>query len=364
MPLLDVGARVPFTEDDPFFQTTPPAHLGGDIDAFARDLGGLAVTFVPVEPRPDAETGFCHRNVAECVRLHGGRPAVGYALWANRLFLMAEYHSVWETPTGELIDPTPAAEGETRICFARDPSRATHYDAPRPPPNRAMSIVGKADGAAVSEAIAGLSPARLDYEKRRADRAGLDLDTHMAKKIGRSALSVAVDEFIAASQSRDLLVTQTATRILSHDPPAFRSAQLEVCRLEDRIRRLLATQENDGSDPAPGTRRSVATTTSHSSAAEMRSHATADPKGEVASGASGFDGLIEALLNPDHDMVAIDLAPSGPKVLYAGNLGREARSGNVATDHRAQERLEEVARRIRNLADAEDGPGEPMRAKK
>lgn len=158
MPLLDVGARVPFTEDDPFFQTTPPAHLGDDIDAFARELGGLAVTFVPVEPRPDAETGFCHRNVAECVRLHGGRPAVGYALWANRLFLMAEYHSVWETPTGELIDPTPAAEGETRICFARDPSRATHYDAPRPPPNRAMSIVGKADGAAVSEAIAGLSP--------------------------------------------------------------------------------------------------------------------------------------------------------------------------------------------------------------
>lgn len=177
-------------------------------------------------------------------------------------------------------------------------------------------------------------------------------------------MSVAVDEFIAASEARDLLVTQTATRILSHDPPAFRSAQLEVCRLEDRIRRLLATQENDGSDRVPGKRISVAATTSHSSAAEMRSHATADPKGEVAWGASGFDGLIEALLNPDFDMVAIDLAPSGPKVLYAGNLEREAQSGNVATDHRAEERLEEVARRIRSLADAEDGPGDPMRAKK
>jgi hypothetical protein len=330
MLLEDVGARVPFNWEDPFFQTTPDA-IGADIETFARKLGGLTVSFVPVKPLPNAETGYCHRNVAECVELYGGRHAFGYALWASRLFLMAEFHSVWETPTGELIDPTPTAEGETRLCFARDQSHAAHYDAPRPPPNRAMSIVDKADPAAVAKAIERLSPARLEYEKRRAHNAGIDLETHLAKKIGRTALSAAVEDFIAASQARDVLVTPTSTRVLSHDPDAFRSAQFKVCQIEDRIRRLLATRESETSQIVPSESRSADATSSRVFVDDQTSDAGAGAAlGGVAKGASGFDGLIEALLNPSFDMVAIEMAQGGPDVLFTGRLERGAQSQNVA----------------------------------
>ena len=346
MLLSDVGGRVPFTRDDPFFQTTPDA-IDADVEAFARKLGGLAVSFIPVMPLPDAETGFCHRNVAECVDRYGGHCATGYALWANRLFLMAESHSVWSTPTGELIDPTPTAEGETRVCFALDPFLTASYDAPRPPPNRAMSIVDNADPAEVALAIDRLSPARLEYEKRRADRAGLDLETHLAKKIGRTALSTAVDDFIAASQARDLLVTPTSARFLSHDPHAFRSAQLKVCQLEVRIRRLLEKTEEEKSRLVPSGR-TPADAASFRHSADPTDDAAAGAGSGAATGASGFDSLIEALLNPSFDMVAFDLAQSGPNLLFAGRLDRGAPSMNVAADPSAKEPFEKFAPLIKS----------------
>ncbi|SPP92843.1 hypothetical protein [Bradyrhizobium vignae] len=309
MSLTDVGARVPFTRGDPFFQTTPDA-FDAHVKAFARKLGDLPVSFVSVRPLPEAETGFCHRNVAECVDLYGGHCVTGYAFWKSRLFIIAEAHSVWATPTGQLIDPTPAAEGETRICFALDPSLVDAFNKSRPPPNRAMSIVDKADPAAVAQEIGRLSPARLEYEKRRANRAGLDIETHIANKIGRTALSIAVDEFIVASEARDLLVTQTLTRVLSHDRAAFRNAQLKVCRLEDRIRQLLARSEGE----TPNIVASV------DPLADVRTNS----EGGATARAPGFDGLIAALLDPSFDVVAVDLASSGPKVLYAGNLEDDA----------------------------------------
>jgi hypothetical protein len=362
MLLTDVGARVPFTRCDPFFQTTPNA-IDADVKVFARKLGGLAVSFVPVKPLPDAETGFCHRNVAECVNLYGGQCASGYAFWANRLFLMAEAHSVWSTPTGQLIDPTPTAEGETRVCFALDPSLTEACDAPRPPPNRAMSIVDNADPAEVALAIDRLSPARLEYEKRRADRAGLDLETYLAKKIGRTALSAAVDDFIAASQARDLLVTPTSARFLSHDPHAFRSAQLKVCQLEDRIRRLLKKTKGETSKLVPSARTPADTASFRHSADDPTGDAATGPGAAAATGASGFDGLIEALLDPSFDMVAVDLGQSGPKVLFAGRLDRGAPSQNVAADPSAKASIEKFAQLIKSrLGNDENEPEGPTGA--
>jgi hypothetical protein len=331
MLLTDVGGRVPFTRADPFFQTTPDS-IDADVEAFADKLGGLAVSFVPVKPVDGAETGFCHRNVAECVALYGGHSVYGHAFWRNRLFLMAEVHSVWLTPRGDLIDPTPTAEGETQVCFALDPSLSgAAFDGMRPPPNRAMNITDKADSSEVAREIAALSPARLDYEKRRAGRAGLDLETHLAKKIGRTELSAAVDDFIAASEARDQLATPTSTRFLTHDPQAFRSAQLKVCQVEDRIRRLLAARDGETSETAEG--------------GPLADVAAAPDGGTM--GASSFDGLIAALLDPSFDMVAFDLASTGPKVLYAGNLERGAHS-YAGSDRSADEQVEKIAQLVKS----------------
>jgi hypothetical protein len=301
MLVKNMGARVPYERGDPFFQTVPDS-TEGYVKTFGERLGESQISFVPVEPAAGAETGFCHRNVAECVDRFGGRSVRGHAIWASRLFLIAERHSVWEPPSGGLIDPTPTELGETHVCFAFDPSFSEESDVWSPQPNEAMNIVDRADPAAVAEAIGGLSPARRKYEQRRAGRAGLDLETYVATKIGLTPLAVAVDEFIAASRERDLLVMQTPTRVLSHDPAAFRNAQLKVCQLEDRIRRVLGASQHPAS--------------AHDAASDTDA---GEPR-------PGFDHLIQALLDPRFDMVAIDLGESGPKVLFARNLDRRTAS--------------------------------------
>jgi hypothetical protein len=297
----DMGARVPYERGDPFFQTVP-VSTQGYVKTFGERLGESQISFVPVQPAAGAETGFCHRNVAERVDRGGGRSVRGHAIWASRLFLIAERHSVWEPPSGGLIDPTPTELDEPHVCFAFDPSFSEESDVWSPQPNEAMNIVDRADPAAVAEAIGALSPARRKYEQRRAGRAGLDLETYVATRIGRTPLAVAVDEFIKASRDRDLLVMQTSTRVLSHDPAAFRDAQRKVCQIEDRIRRLLGE---------PQYPESAGTAASETDADEAR---------------PDFGNLIEALLDPRFDMVAIDLGESGPKVLFAGNLDRATAS--------------------------------------
>lgn len=297
MLVKDMGARVPYEVGDPFFQTVPDS-AEGYVKTFGDRLGASRISFVPVEPVAGAQTGFCHRNVAECIERFGGRSVLGHAIWKSPLFLIGERHSVWEPPSGGLIDPTPTELGETRVCFAFDPSFSEEFDAWTPQPNEAMNIVDRADPATVAQAIAGLSPARRKYEQRRADHAGLDLEIYVAMKIGRTPLAGAVDEFIAASRERDLLVMQTPTRVLSHDPAAFRDAQLKVCQIEDRIRRLLGASQHPES--------------AHDAASDTDAGETRQD----------FDHLIHALLDPKFDMVAIDLGESGPKVLFAGNLDR------------------------------------------
>lgn len=302
MVVKDMGERVPYEKGDPFFQTAPVA-TDGNVKTFGYSLGASQIIFVPVKPVAGAQTGFCHRNVAECVERFGGRSVVGHAIWKSELFLIGERHSVWEPPAGGLIDPTPTQLGETSICFAVDPSVSVEYDLRSLQPNEAMNIVDRVDPAEVAEAIAGLSPARRKYEQRRADRAGLDLDTYVARKVGRTPLAGAVDEFIAASRERDLLVMQTPTRVLSHDPAAFRDAQRRVLLIEGRIRRLLAASHHP----------------------ESSRHAASDT--DARRTRPDFDHLIQALLDPKFDMVAIDLGESGPKVLFAGNL-----DGGTASD--------------------------------
>lgn len=297
MLVKDMGARVPYDKGDPFFQTVPDS-TEGCVKTFGDKLGASRILFVPVEPAAGAEMGFCHRNVSECVDRFGGRLLPGHAIWKSQLFLIGERHSVWELPSGGLIDPTPAEMGETHVCFAFNPSFSGELDAWCPQPNEAMNIVDRVDPAEVAKAIAGLSPARRKYEQRRADRAGLVLEAYVATKIGRTPLADAVDEFIMASRERDLLVMQTPTRVLSHDPAAFREAQRKVCQIEHRIRRLLG--------------------------ASQRPESASNGASDMGAGETqpDFGRLIQALLDPKFDMVAIDLGASGPKVLFAGNLDR------------------------------------------
>jgi hypothetical protein len=364
MSLVDVGGRVSLLQSDPFYLTTPK-KIDVNITKFAGLLGDLEVSFVPVQPAFSAETGMCHRNVAEHVAMHGGYAAFGYAFWKSDVLLMAEFHAVWVSPDDRLVDVTPAAEGERDICFARDWRYGPDYDFSDRPQNRAMSIVCKVDPEAVANTIAALPPARIAYERRRADHAGLDLETYLARKLGRKPLAVTVEELIAACEKRDSLMVPTANRVLCKDPQAFRIVQSKVSKLERQVRLHLATE--DGVKPYIKTsEEKLADVTVSGPLADKRTidaghlkrernkagaasdrsdvhevDAAARLNTSAGKHQSGFDDLIEALLNPTFDVVAFDLSQSGPKMLFGAStrptLGTRSRvAGTRPATRRAE----------------------------
>jgi hypothetical protein len=236
--LTPVGSRVPFERQNPFFQTTPGA-IDVQVAAFCLQLGGLQADFVPVLPAPTADSGMCLRNVEEHVARHGGRRALGWAIWENEICLMAEFHCVWVSPDGEVIDITPAEQGESQVVFAFDESYEAGFDWRRRPANRAMRAVDRTDPAAVSRVIGKLAPAQRAYEEKRAARKGMDLATHLSAKMPVSALAEAVDALIHRCGLRDRLVVPTTSGPYSPDPEAFMIVQSQIDDLQERILRLL-----------------------------------------------------------------------------------------------------------------------------
>jgi hypothetical protein len=85
--------------------------------------GGLAI-LVPVQPRPRAIQDECFGNVAASVAENGGSVEHGWSLWElPRVLIEAEFHAVWRTTAGDLIDVSPSMSGESHILFLPDPHR-------------------------------------------------------------------------------------------------------------------------------------------------------------------------------------------------------------------------------------------------
>jgi hypothetical protein len=85
---------------------------------------GADPRYVPVRPASGARPSFCHANVALQVRRAGGKLRHGWTIWEEPgQFLVAEFHSIWESPSGELVDITPHVDGERTIMFLPDPHR-------------------------------------------------------------------------------------------------------------------------------------------------------------------------------------------------------------------------------------------------
>ena len=239
MYVAKIGNFTSFARHDPFFQTTPDS-IDADIIPLCAELGGLKPRFVPVRPAPKAETGMCHRNVTQQVLQNGGSLVNGWAFWVNRLFVMAEFHAIWITPTCEAVDVTPPAEGETLVLFAEDPAYPSGFDFNRRPRNRAMRTIGRPDSVAVSDAIAALPPARRAYEEARATKKGIDLASHVASKMTPPELASAVDDLILSLTLLERLFIPTTSGVYSPDPESFMKVQADIASARDRIERMLA----------------------------------------------------------------------------------------------------------------------------
>lgn len=102
---------------------TTPKNLSSDSVKSLKLKVGLSedVFFVEVIPEPDTDFNDCHLIVARKVLSHGGRVVHGWLIWEKPgSFIEAVFHSIWEAPSGKLMDITPQADGEPKIAFLSD----------------------------------------------------------------------------------------------------------------------------------------------------------------------------------------------------------------------------------------------------
>jgi len=96
-----------------------PAELGLALTSLCEHLVPHVATFyVDVDPLKDAPANECFSVVQTHVTKHGGTRVLGWALWEMPgLFVEAEFHAVWRSPTGEYLDLVPKTRPVARVLF-------------------------------------------------------------------------------------------------------------------------------------------------------------------------------------------------------------------------------------------------------
>jgi hypothetical protein len=62
----------------------------------------------------------CFPIVQNKIKSEGGKMICGWQFWRGRLITEAEFHAVWESPGGQLIDLSPKAVPVPEILFVQD----------------------------------------------------------------------------------------------------------------------------------------------------------------------------------------------------------------------------------------------------
>jgi hypothetical protein len=106
-------------------QNRPPIEIHPEVLAFCRQLDpSQAPVWVPVRTAPGMVPGETFASLKGHVARHEGGIRFGWVIWENPgWFLEAEFHAVWVSPGGELLDLTPRPAGTTRLLFLPDSHR-------------------------------------------------------------------------------------------------------------------------------------------------------------------------------------------------------------------------------------------------
>ena len=81
-------------------------------------------TFVSVGPEPGGGLCDCFAIVDRKVERAGGSVCYGWTVWfLPGIMVEGEFHAVWRSPDGELLDVTPNPLNSDRILFITDPKR-------------------------------------------------------------------------------------------------------------------------------------------------------------------------------------------------------------------------------------------------
>lgn len=123
---------------------TTPKRIDRDVEELALHLGLdiKKAQWLPYKREKgfSAEFGNCTLNAMVKVKLSGGRLQNGWIFWQDKnpicSFTEAEFHSVWKSPSGQLVDVTPRKDKEREYLFVPDFKRSirivTHTSLPHP----------------------------------------------------------------------------------------------------------------------------------------------------------------------------------------------------------------------------------------
>lgn len=107
--------------------TTTPKEISRPIKRLIEKVApGAKAIYLPVTPESAAVVNECFPNVQAKIERSGGSMLCGWQVWEwPHVLVEAEFHAVWQSPAGELVEITPKAQQEPRILFVPDPR--LHY---------------------------------------------------------------------------------------------------------------------------------------------------------------------------------------------------------------------------------------------
>ena len=107
-------------------KTTTPPEITRAVRRLIETVAAPAgeAVYLMVQAEPDAVVNECFPNVEAKIARAGGHMLCGWQLWEwPHILVEAEFHAVWVSPEGEMVDITPKPHGETRILFVPDKRR-------------------------------------------------------------------------------------------------------------------------------------------------------------------------------------------------------------------------------------------------
>lgn len=90
---------------------------------FCKEISDINPVIVPLRPLTGKPLNECVNIVPEHIREYGGKECLGWCIhiW-KKVLIEAEFHCVWENPSGELIDLTPKKDKGDFIIFIPTPN--------------------------------------------------------------------------------------------------------------------------------------------------------------------------------------------------------------------------------------------------
>jgi hypothetical protein len=108
-----------------YIHPVTPAATDGSVLSLVREVvPDSSAMYVDVDPIAGAAANDCFSIVSSQVQAHGGLAITGWSIWELPLvFVEAEFHAIWQSPDGRLLDVSPKTWTTTRILFVADPNR-------------------------------------------------------------------------------------------------------------------------------------------------------------------------------------------------------------------------------------------------